>query len=303
MIILDLEWNRGRDEDDFDEILQIGAVRVERPGGSIAGCFDAYIRPQVHQSFDVGGSKPPDLRRCLDSDIAFPEAMERFRAWRGAERAFGFWGGGDAGALSQNCQRYGLPPVELPVEYDLQRAFCRTVGAKDSQIALWKAVEYCGIPDVFCYHNALNDAMYTALVCQFIAPAEMQPQPAAIEYMRRHRLSPLPFAEPSARPIPPQRHWWEVLDHPASRQPPCPVCGKNIWVAQWRQLDRLHYHTLFTCPEHGRFVARLTLSRDTDRGWLGSLTVPPFTKANLTAYERALTGRLYRCTPLRKRRS
>ena len=40
MIILDLEWNRSYDKKPLDEILQIGAVRVDRLGGPVTDTLD-----------------------------------------------------------------------------------------------------------------------------------------------------------------------------------------------------------------------------------------------------------------------
>lgn len=62
MVILDLEWNRGYDNTPLDEILQIGAVRVEYLGGPVTDMFNAYIRSTVHKKFDLGAKQLPDLQ-------------------------------------------------------------------------------------------------------------------------------------------------------------------------------------------------------------------------------------------------
>ena len=43
MIIMDLEWNRSYDKIPLEEILQIGAVRLERMGGPIVDTFSVFI--------------------------------------------------------------------------------------------------------------------------------------------------------------------------------------------------------------------------------------------------------------------
>ena len=50
---------------------------------------------------------------------------------------------------------------------DVQSAFSLTMGV-GSVLALYKAVEFCHIPDCFDYHDALADAMYTALVSEWV---------------------------------------------------------------------------------------------------------------------------------------
>ena len=103
MIILDLEWNRGYDKKPLNEILQIGAVRIERLGGPIVGAFNACIRPTVHKKFDLGAKKLPDLGAFKTSHTRFPAAAEAFRAWCGEDRVFAGWGGGDVEELNRNC--------------------------------------------------------------------------------------------------------------------------------------------------------------------------------------------------------
>ena len=45
-LIIDLEWNCGSDYSGFDEILQIGAVRIKALDGSILDTFNIYVRPR-----------------------------------------------------------------------------------------------------------------------------------------------------------------------------------------------------------------------------------------------------------------
>ena len=46
MIVMDLEWNRGYDAKPVDEILQIGAVRVDG-SGAIRDTFSVFIKPAI----------------------------------------------------------------------------------------------------------------------------------------------------------------------------------------------------------------------------------------------------------------
>ena len=49
MIIMDLEWNRSYDKISLEEILQIGAVKIDRMGGPIQDTFSMFIHPRVHK--------------------------------------------------------------------------------------------------------------------------------------------------------------------------------------------------------------------------------------------------------------
>ena len=193
MIILDLEWNRGYDGKPLDEILQIGAVRLAGLGAPIDDTFNAYIRPAVHKSFDPGAKALPELAECRASTLDFPAALAAFTAWIGDETVFASWGGGDADTLARNCAHWGLPCPDLGQVYDLQRAFGHAAGAEGRQVALWRAVEYCGIPDCFSFHNALYDAVYTAVLSRWLTEEDLLWQPPKASARKLPALSRLAF--------------------------------------------------------------------------------------------------------------
>jgi len=302
MIILDLEWNRGYDKKAVDEILQIGAVRVDRLGGPILDTYNAYIKPVIHKKFDLGAKKLPELRRSLDSELTFAQALEGFRVWCGEDREFAGWGCDDFRTLERNCDFHGLPHFEIGEMRDIQRAYCRAVGSANAQMALWRAVQYCNIPDVFCYHDALNDAMYTASLCAWLTEEDFLWEPPKAEHRRRLRFSELPFVPRPCRKIGPLPGAEAVLDSKDSRRPVCPICGERVWVVEWSSEDGVCYYAPFRCREHGRFLCRLTLVPVGDGSVRGELDVPALTPELLADYERALDGTLHHCKPLRRRR-
>lgn len=309
MIVLDLEWNRGYDKKPLNEILQIGAVRIEKLGGPIVDVFDACIRPTVHKNYDLGAKKLPELKSFKRSRIRFPRAAELFRAWCGGERVFAGWGTGDVEALNENCKYWGLPPFEAEEFFDFQRAFAHAVGA-DQQIALRRAVEYCGLPDVFDYHSAVNDAMYTAVLGAWLTEEDLawRPEPAP---PRRHRtalrLSKLEFPRQDKQRVGPAPTPEEALDARSSRTPPCPLCGRRQGIARWHFVVPgmgvpQQFYGVFTCPEHGRFLCRLTLTRREDGRWQGRRSVPAITPEVTQEYAAALEGGVHVCRGNGRRR-
>lgn len=178
MIVLDLEWNRGYDKKPLDEILQIGAVRYDETQRRIVDSFSVCIKPVVHAKMDVGARKLPMLAQYKAEGTTFPRAMSAFCRWCGQDRDFAAWGPDDLKVLEQNCAYYHMPPMEDITLRNVQMAYSHAVGSDGrQQIALWRAVAYCGIPDVFCYHNALYDAMYTALLCRWLRPEDWDFRP------------------------------------------------------------------------------------------------------------------------------
>lgn len=302
MIILDLEWNRGYDKKPLNEILQIGAVRIETLGGPIVDVFNAWVRPTVHKKFDLGARKLPDLGAFKQSHTRFPAAVEAFRAWCGGDRAFAGWGTGDVEALNENCKYWGLPSFEAEEFFDFQRAFAHALGV-EQQIALWRAVEYCGLPDVFDYHSAVNDAMYTAVLGRWLTWEDLAWRPAPSQPKRRRtalRLSKLPFPRQGKQKVGPASTPEEALDARSSRTLPCPLCGQRRGIARWHFTvpgmgPPQQFYGVFTCPEHGRFLCRLTLTRREDGQWQGRRSVPPITPELAREYAAALEGGVHVC--------
>jgi len=300
MVILDLEWNRGYDKKPLEEILQIGAVRVDRPGGPIRDTFCAFIRPAVHKRFDIGAKYLPELEQSKASDTTFPQAMERFRAWCGEETEFASWGPGDLDSLEQSCQYWNVPPIKARRVRNIQTAFAYMLGVEGTQIALWRAAEYCGVPDTFTFHNALNDAVYTAAVAEWVTEEALDYTP--LPRRKGARFTDLSFPPPPKRRLGPFPQREGVLDALEARRLACPLCQRRLWVQRWWPAAEERYYSTFRCPDHGRFLCRMTLSQREDGQWQGVLAVPELTLEQRLAYQQSLDGQVHLCRSIRKKK-
>ena len=304
MVILDLEWNRGYDNTPLDEILQIGAVRVEYLGGPVTDMFNAYIRPAVHKKFDPGAKQLPDLRMSQESELDFVTALEMFRAWCGAETEYAAWGNDDLATLTKNCEYWNIPALTMSTIHNFQIALSYLIGTTQ-QIALWRAVEYLNIPDAFTFHNALNDAMYTSMIGQWLTPESLEYKPVRRAVQVKHkvtlRLSKHSYARQPRQTIGPLTSVEKVLDSKYSRKPPCPICGRKGCVNQWRYMPLLdsnqpqEYFSVFSCPAHGRFLCRLTVMQLDNGAWRGRRTVPIIRPELIKAYTTACQGSVHNC--------
>lgn len=331
MIIFDMEWNRGYDGKALDEILQIGAVRLDHLGGRILDCFDTYIRPQVHKKLNKVSKLLPEIQRSLNSNVDFPTAMRDFLDWCGNETEYAAWGSDEIENLNRSCAYWGVEPLRVEQVYDLQLRFSALLGVGHA-MALSTAVEYCGIPEPYEYHNALYDALYTAMVgevmgawtlqLQLRSYAEIGSAPKRRRRKETPRQEPLPpeqrqqmlaslttepFAAKKARSCGPMHSSREILNSRCARHPHCPICGRRGNVAFWFTQDQRHYYNAFACPEHGRFLCRLMLVQRQETGeWLGMLSVPAPDPQELEAFEGAMRFQPYRCRSnpgYRKKRS
>lgn len=299
MIIIDLEWNRSYDKIPLEEILQIGAVRIDRLGGRILDAFTVFIRPRVHKKLNRTAKTLPELQRSLRSTVDFAAALRAFTNWCGGETVFADWGGDDFEVLRQNCAYWGLPaprPIQL---IDLQAAFSLRVGTNQG-VALYRAVEYCGIPASFTYHNALNDAMYTALVSAWI-PVDTLSLLAYPKEVRRLADGPA-FPPQPRRQVGPFPTPQAALNGRAARRQTCPVCGEPVWIRRWYFSSPDRYYADFRCQTHGSFLCRLTLSPTANGQWQGRLVVPSVTPTLLREFDGALRASAVDCKGGGKRR-
>ena len=261
MIIMDLEWNSGSDCAGFDEILQIGAVRIKALGGSILGTFNIHVRPQVNTTLHPAAMELPELQRSFSDGVCFPVAFLKFREWARHEKDYAAWGEDDFRVLQQNVTYWNLPPLSIRAAFNLQRGFGQHLGT-NAQIALCKAVSYCKIPESFTFHDALNDAMYAALLTPWITLQDLVVPPRAVGFRSCWRWSSASLLPSTKKRSKYLSSIQAVLNFPRMRQQNCPVCGRKLWVQVWLrwQESETYYAPIFCCT-HGGFLCRLTMTQ------------------------------------------
>lgn len=280
-IFFDLEWNQGyphSDADKLDEIIQIGAYRLDSwddPGSP----FSAYVRPSIHKKLHHRVKKmlPLDQNELNHAD-PFKKVIRDFFHWCGKDAKFFTWGGCDARVLDMNLCWYGMEEY-LDVEiYDLQRAYDLLIAHTDQQAALKDAVENLGLEDELEYHDAGNDAYYTAMIgaemvrrlnrlpteeelCQGEEAFRQEKRRLAVEAAKKALEELLPVLEPVAR-----RNCGgfqkeeDCLKSRAARVCRCPEpeCDSLLCTGNWYQIEN-HYLARSRCAEHGRFYSCLTM--------------------------------------------
>ena len=299
MIVLDLEWNRGYDKTPLEEILQIGAVRLDRLGGPIRDTFSVFVHPCVHKKLNRTAKLLPELDSALHSPYDFPTALRAFTDSCGGDAVFADWGGDDFEVLRQNCDFWKIPAPVPAQLIDLQMAFSLRVGTSQG-LALYRAVEYCGIPGSFTFHNALNDAVYTAMVSAWI-DSEAMTLLALPKELRRLRSTPAfpPQPDHQAGPYDSMK---AALNGRGCRRPHCPLCGEAVWVRRWYSEQPDTYFSDFRCKAHGSFLCRLSLYPTEGGQWQGRLAVPEITPALLREFDSAIHTRSIPCKASKPRK-
>ena len=282
LVVLDLEWNQAMSSKSevFNhlpihlrgEIIEIGAVKLN-PDLSLGEEFTLDVRPVYFRRMHYKVKKITGFdKERLSHGIGFPEAMERLRKWCGDDVTFLTWGWDDQGIFEQNIIIHDLDWDWIAGWINLQMIYNLQTGGDKNQKSLASAMEHFGIEQTRVAHDALGDAYNTALVTTHLDMEEgLRLYPEAEEILARR----MPNFKPKTEIMPAQ----EALIHDSSQNYEskadafaaakatalvCPHCGKTQEGIRWISQSDGRYMNLFTCEEHGSFLARVRLKKDAD---------------------------------------
>ncbi|MBQ3568983.1 MAG: exonuclease domain-containing protein [Anaerotignum sp.] len=186
-IVLDLEFNQSfpfkngkkvepNPECPF-EIIQIGAVKLN-DSFEQTDTFNALIRPQIYPRLHPFVEKITGIHAEMLADQPdFAEAYKGFLQFIGNEPAIlCTWGGDDIKSLFRNILFYDLDADALTDQYlNVQPFAAQYLNHEPGKaIGLKNAVEALGIPEGNTFHDALNDAVYTAKIFAITHPDEIK---------------------------------------------------------------------------------------------------------------------------------
>ena len=275
-IVLDMEWNQPWPGSPSSkkvlpvqirgEIIQMGAVRLTEDQ-RIADEFQVMVKPRFYRRLNRRVSKLTGIKesRLREEGIPFPEAIEQFRDWCGGEVIFLTWGFDDIGILRENLRLYGLDEDWTDSWYNAQMIFNAQTGCGTSQKSLSSAMELVGIEPSRPAHDALGDAYHTALIC-----SRLNLKRGIAEYAQALRSHADGFHgtppegcigrsvfrgyEDKAKAI---SAMTELKSH-------CPQCGAPMPNGAWISQEGRRYMTMAECAEHGRYLIRIRLQKETD---------------------------------------
>lgn len=269
-IVLDLEWNQPTSynstayksvgEKLLFELIQIGAVKLNEQM-EVVDSFSQLIRP-VHYA-----KLHPRIKRIthitqeeVDDAPEFAEALSRFAHFCGEEYVLLTWGCDDVSVLDQNM-RFFKCDVQLSKTYDMQKLFGDLIGNTKERQGLKAAMDHYQIEpsDEMPFHNALNDAYYTALVfAKFPEPEKVLEYPLAPRKLkhveRRKEQQSILRMRGSIK---------SSLASPSAMNPPCPACGKHMCVPEgYVKMNDGSYTALADCDQHGLIMVNLRFGKD-----------------------------------------
>ena len=186
-IVIDLEFNQCYNFKDGNitvneprcpfEIIQIGAVKLNE-NFEIIDKANFLIKPKIYNRMhpiveNMTGIKMQNLM----NEKAFPEVFEDFVDFLGKGKlVFCVWGSGDLKALFKNINYYRLnhklvSKKYLNVQILAAKYLKRPAGVA---IGLKNAITELSLDSELPFHNALNDAIYTAKIFEIVRIKNME---------------------------------------------------------------------------------------------------------------------------------
>lgn len=185
-IVLDLEFNQAFDFEKNKtillipscrfEIIQIGAVKLDE-NFNVIDKINLYIKPNLYKEMHPYVEKITGITiEFLEDKPYFTQAYKDFEKFlSNEEHIFCIWGIGDLKALYRNLSYYDMLKSDLILKYvDVQNLATKYIKySKGGCIGLKTAIELLELPLKEDFHNALNDALYTAEIFKKIFPKKL----------------------------------------------------------------------------------------------------------------------------------
>lgn len=173
-IIFDLEFNQGFDiklnktvsnEKCPFEIIQLGAIKLDK-NLKIIDTFSRYVKPNIYTKIHPFVSKMTNITyNTVKGASCFNDVYNDFLKFVGDdETIFVVWGGNDIKELFRNINFYNLSHESLTKNFiNIQTYASKYLNNPlGKNIGLQNAIKLLNIKENLSYHDAINDAYYTA---------------------------------------------------------------------------------------------------------------------------------------------
>ena len=266
-IVLDMEWNQPGYADTAlcrngvcmkNEIIQIGAVKLSESMEK-TGVFECIIKPVSLTSMNRMIKQLTGITdEMLDKGESFEAAIERFRDFCGEDYVLLIWGYDDIRILRSNLMFHGFDTSWLPANYNLQMIFSSQANLEKRQYSLSFALEHFGIEIDERLHDALNDAEYTAMVCEKLDLA------GGIENLRLRQSNETGSRNKSSALVKRKFRYIRRVDDIWQNgfivRPACPCCGEKMKFENPKRIGLWKINIEGHCEKDGDFMVVLKIS-------------------------------------------
>ncbi len=205
-IVFDLEFNQYYSHIKEDrkhtepecpfEIIQIGAVKLDENLNTVSS-FDRMVNPEIFDTIHpyvkkITGITMDQLKQAKPFKEIYSEFTTFIESSTG-NNVLSVWGSADIRELFRNIRYHKLdtspvPEMFINIQSHASKYFTYPKG---THIGLEDAVELLSIPSKDDFHNALNDAYYTAEIFKRIYDPEIKPEIKPEIYNFRENLKRL----------------------------------------------------------------------------------------------------------------
>lgn len=185
-IVFDLEFNQAWDFGETNrpinskcpfEIVQIGALKLDEKL-QVISTFDRLVKPELYKSLHPFIKEITDISiENLASAKAFKEIYIEFTQFISKESILCMWGMSDMKELLRNIKYHNLDTSIIPDKYiNIQLYASKYLQCPHgTNVGLRNAVELLKLPMVGKFHDAYNDAYYTAEIFKRIYIDDIEP--------------------------------------------------------------------------------------------------------------------------------
>ncbi len=158
------------------EIIQIGVVKLDEKF-NIKSKINILIKPQLYKKIHPYVKEITGLdETILENSMGFTDGYKELIKFIGKTKSIlCVWGNNDIKELSRNILYYNLNDVGIPKSFiNVQSLTSRHFSKPNGMcIGLKNAVELLNIKIDHIFHDALNDAVYTAKILQKVQQEDM----------------------------------------------------------------------------------------------------------------------------------
>ena len=172
-IIVDLEatcWEGERFRQ--MEIIEIGAVKLDKPDGGPTSSFSTFVRPLLNPTLsDFCKQLTSITQEDINTAPSFPSAFHSFCQWIGSERPMMLcsWGFYDVKQFKNDCRLYDIwTPTMFENHINLKEQFARIYNVRPC--GMEKALRIAGLQLDGTHHRGIDDARNIAKLARLILP-------------------------------------------------------------------------------------------------------------------------------------
>lgn len=187
-IVFDLELNQGfnftkgkstaiKSSCPF-EIIHLGAVKLNENLDFI-GNFNYFIKPKIYTRLHPVVKKLTGIKKSeIKNAKPFREVFKLFMDFSGSDGVLCVWGTSDIKELIRNAEYHKLDASLIPDKYiDIQKYANKALNQPSgTSVGLGNAIRLLELPSELSFHNAFNDAYYTAQVFKKIYTNDITPE-------------------------------------------------------------------------------------------------------------------------------